>query len=456
MKKKLKALLAFVGLMPLAVNGALSANFTNEVGVVNPKLHSAHHAPMFYRRSFMDIDSDLKSLNLAASRTHDWALFNPGTRIVDTHFVFPLMKRDPNDPAAYNFKATDEAIRLTRNCGMDILYRFGPSIERTGTPHFNIKPPKYNGSFNRYADVCSHIVKHYNEGWADGYDWDIKYWEIWNEPNYTDFMWYGSSQSEFIDMFTNVLVKVKRDHPDVKVGGPAMTAWNNTTSNFFHSIISRCKKSGVKPDFVSWHYYGSDPAALVAQPAAVRKWLDSVGCTNTEMIIDEWHYDVSGHSGSWNTKSAVFTTAVLSRFQYTKLDQAYYYGIGYEGLWGLTDNCAGWNKTFYALKMFGQVTSGYTRLVKATNSSNVYILAALTEDRTKGCVLLSDYTTGNSTLSVTLDGVTSLSNVACKALDDSNDLGAATASFSGSTLKVTKPIAKAYGSYLVTFNVVLK
>ena len=436
---------------------ALTADFTNEVGRLNPKLHSAHYAPPFYRRSFINIDSDLKALNLYASRTHDWALFNGGSRIVDTHFVFPLLKRDPSDPAAYNFAATDEAIRLTRNCGMEILYRFGPSIERTSTPHFNIIAPKYDGSYARYADVCSHIVSHYNEGWANGYEWNIPYWEIWNEPDYTGYMWLATEgQNSFAEMFATVLAKVKADHPNVKVGGPAMTKWSTSTSNFFNTVIAKCKTKGVLPDFVSWHYYGSNIDELTKQPAAVRKWLDSVGCTNTEMIIDEWHYNTSGNVDNWGVKAAVFNAAVLSRFQYTKLDQAYNYGIGYEGLWGLTDNCAGWNKTYYSLKMFGQVVAGYTRLVKVTNDASVYVLGALSEDKTKGCILVSDYTTNKSALSVTMNGVSALSNISCKALDANNNLGTATAAFSGTTLKITKPTASAYGAYLVTFTLTLK
>ena len=26
-------------------------------------------------------------------------------------------------------------------------------------------------------------IRHYNEGWADGYHWNIEHWEIWNEPD---------------------------------------------------------------------------------------------------------------------------------------------------------------------------------------------------------------------------------------------------------------------------------
>ena len=32
-------------------------------------------------------------------------------------------------------------------------------------------------------------VRHYNRGWANGHEWGIRYWEIWNEPDGLDDMW---------------------------------------------------------------------------------------------------------------------------------------------------------------------------------------------------------------------------------------------------------------------------
>ena len=36
------------------------------------------------------------------------------------------------------------------------------------------------------GEVCKHIVMHYNDGWNDGYHYNIAYWEIWNEPDLED------------------------------------------------------------------------------------------------------------------------------------------------------------------------------------------------------------------------------------------------------------------------------
>ena len=34
----------------------------------------------------------------------------------------------------------------------------------------------------KWANVCKHIVMHYNAGWANGFYYNIKNWEVWNEP----------------------------------------------------------------------------------------------------------------------------------------------------------------------------------------------------------------------------------------------------------------------------------
>lgn len=69
-------------------------DFTENVGKINPALHSSGFAPVLYPRGFYTVDEELKSLNLYSARTHDWALVNHGQRIVDTHFVFPLIHAD--------------------------------------------------------------------------------------------------------------------------------------------------------------------------------------------------------------------------------------------------------------------------------------------------------------------------------------------------------------------------
>ena len=122
-----------------AQGAELSADFSVETGAVRRALHSSGYAPMI--AGFGNLPAQIKSLNFDSVRTHDLALVNAGQRVVDAHFIFPLMNLDATNPSNYYFKATDYLLELSRNIGLDIFYRLGTSIEHSGRVHFNAQIP---------------------------------------------------------------------------------------------------------------------------------------------------------------------------------------------------------------------------------------------------------------------------------------------------------------------------
>lgn len=87
--------------------------------------------------------------------------------------------------------------------------------------------------------------------------------------------------------------------------------------------------------------------------------------------------------------------------------------------------------------------------VKRTYAANIH---------PQSCTKSPDYTASKTTLSVTVSGVSALSNISCQVLDASNNLATknSAVTFSGSTLTITKPKSNDYGAYLVTFTPTLK
>ena len=80
--------------------GEVAVDFAAQRGEVNPRLHSSHICPR-YAASSANVEKDvaaLSKLNLAAWRSHDAPLVAGGQRVVDTHFIFPLLHLDPKDP----------------------------------------------------------------------------------------------------------------------------------------------------------------------------------------------------------------------------------------------------------------------------------------------------------------------------------------------------------------------
>lgn len=90
-----------------------------------------------------------------------------------------ISRRTKNDPANYDFAFTDILMRKIKECGAETIYRLGASIEHTEKKYF-VFPPE---DFEKYARICLNIIRHYNSGWANGFQYDLKYFEIWNEPD---------------------------------------------------------------------------------------------------------------------------------------------------------------------------------------------------------------------------------------------------------------------------------
>ena len=130
------------------------------------------HATDQYRSNF----EHYKAARIPYSRNHDSAVHGVygGPYSHDITCIFPDFDTDVNDPASYDFACTDEAILVCLDAGTQTFFRLGQTIEHQIKKHGTI-PPK---NFKKWAEICEHIIRHYNEGWADGYHLNIQYWEI--------------------------------------------------------------------------------------------------------------------------------------------------------------------------------------------------------------------------------------------------------------------------------------
>ena len=282
---------------------ALTADFSTETGKIRPALHSSGFGPTICSQTAQDL-ADVKSMGYAFARTHDWALINPNERVVDYFHIFPLMHLDAKDPKNYVFGPTDYLLKRTREeAGLDVFYRLGTSIEHSGKKiHFNALIPD---DVEKVAEIFAGTVRHYNCGWANGHQWNIKYWEIWNEPEGIENMWCpkegteglskeqltakrAECRAQFVKFFVIVLKRLKGEFGDsIKVGGPALCGFNEV---WLKDILDACKAAGIAPDFISWHGYRDDPMGLCDEGDKGRKLLDGYGFTKCEMIVNEWHY----------------------------------------------------------------------------------------------------------------------------------------------------------------------
>ena len=477
MKKVVSGVMAFVCGTAMA---GLEADFGTETGRIRPELHSSGFGPTICSQTAEDL-ADVKSMGFALARTHDWALVNPNQRVCDWHHMFPLAQLDATKPENYVFGPTDYLLKRTREeTGLDVFFRFGTSIEHSGDKiHFNSLIP---ADFDKAAEVLAGTIRHYNRGWANGHEWNIRYWEIWNEPDGINNMWCLPEGDEpweavtpadlakrerreaaFAEFFVKCVKRVKGEFGDsVKVGGPAMCGFSDSPKHdqiaFFRRILLACKAAGVAPDFISWHHYTSDPKCLSKSADRARRLCDELGFPNCELIVNEWHYfgpnyswadmqrssDPAAKARIWEgpdshngIRSSAFTLATLANIQRSELSQAYYYGCRHTGSWGFKNELQEKYKVFYALQLFGRIVKDYRTICASAGEKTYTLFAVKSADGAKKGLLVADYGGRERTIAIDVKGASAVKSVTL--LDHTHDLAPHAATLQGGRLVLEKP-----------------
>ncbi len=261
-------------------------------------------------------------------RTHDIEFPYGSGEYCDIHCIFPDFDKDVNDPFSYNFALTDAYLQAMVQAGTKPFYRLGNSIEPQKIKR-HVFPPKDN---RKWGEICSHIISHYNDGWADGFHMGIEYWEIWNEPDCAD-NWQGTVEA-YLALYDTASRIIKRDHPDVKVGGCAAAA---PSQDICERFLQYVKENHCPFDFFTWHGYSYMPEGPMWFADCSAALLDKYGFTEAENIYDEWNYihDWENMQPSYELRKSAFGAAyaasVLSALQHKRVDKAMYYDAQVNG-----------------------------------------------------------------------------------------------------------------------------
>jgi hypothetical protein len=303
-----------------------------EIGLIKP-LNGVNNGPTrpkaYQSRSNFSI---YKAARIPSARTHDSALYGGygGSHVADISAIFPDFDKDETDPASYDFTYTDRMLETIRMAGTEVFYRLGQSIEH-GIKKYHVGPPK---DFAKWARICEHVIRHYNEGWANGFKWNIRHWEIWNEASNNSpknpTCW-GGTDAQFYDFYEIAARHLKKCFPDLMIGGPATTGWEAWSEKF---LIEMGKRK-VPMDFFSWHSYQTTPEAVVRRAENMRRYMDENGYKNAKSYMTEWNYvrdwnhewaySLSVESGSRCLKGAAYAASVISSCQNAPVDLAHYY-----------------------------------------------------------------------------------------------------------------------------------
>ena len=415
----------------------MDINFTTPTGKIKP-MHAINNAPMHW--TFCDTFHYLTEAKIPYSRLHDTGGLMGGGIFVDIENIFPLFHADPEDPKNYDFGFTDHLLKELCAAGVKPFYRLGCTIENYHPsigPRRSIPPTDPH----KWAVICEHIIRHYNEGWADGYRMDIEYWEIWNEPDNEPVaaenpMWKGSME-EYFTLYEVTANHLKACFPHLKIGGYASCGFYeilNTSAaahsgvssrtgyfiEFFEKFLAHITTEGHEAplDFFSWHSYAGI-RENIAFAAYAREMLDKFGFTETESILNEWNPGIHRRG---TPADAAHIGAVMVAMQNASVDLLMYYDGSMESSYGGMFNPLTRTpfKAYYAFYGFGQLFGlGYQYPIEGAEygrvTDTVYALAAGNADASRRAVLL--FNLGGETTVTAPDGEWTL-----LVLDESHDL----------------------------------
>lgn len=274
---------------------------------------------------------DYKAAGFPYSRNHDSGVVGiyGGPFSHDITRIFPNFDADPENPESYDFECTDESISICLEAGTETFFRLGQTIEHQIKKHGTLPP----ADFKKWAVICEHIIRHYNHGWANGFNMNIKYWEIWNEPDLDpddadNKRTWGGTKAQFFDLYEIASKHLKSCFPDLKIGGPALAYREDWAEDF----LAEMKKRNAPLDFFSWHIYCTEPKYMTEKAERFQTMLERYGYGNAENILNEWNYIknwTNYYTYSIKTingiKGAAFTLACICEAQKSPIDMLMYY-----------------------------------------------------------------------------------------------------------------------------------
>ena len=401
---------------------SINVDFTKQVGRIK-EMHQVGQPP--FATGILSLDFSpieiIRDAGITYSRLHDVGGAFGGNRYVDIPNIFRDFDADENDPNSYDFVFTDELLKGMHQYGLKPIFRLGVTIENQAfIKAYRIHPPK---DPKKWARICEHIIRHYNEGWANGFNFGIEYWEIWNEPDNRPYssgynqMWTGTAE-QFYELYDVTTKHLKACFGDsIKVGGYGASGMYGIYYHpekygvdvpkvepdkryeidiyrveFFIGFLEYITAHSSPIDFFSWHSY-TDVGMTLVIDEFIHSKLSSYGFEKLERQLNEWNNaaKVNVHGRSY---SSAAVASMMCAMQNSHTDMLCYYDSRLTA-----SRFGGFFKplsrepvcTYYAFKMFNELYNlkNQVECIIDEPSEGFYSLAA--SDGEKSAVMIVNH-----------------------------------------------------------------
>jgi len=419
------------------------ANFSKAVRPVG-MMHGMNNGPYMHQGNFAPEFAEMGVPFVRFHETH-----SKTTKCIEIPHIFRDWDADENDEKNYFFDVTDKVVAEAVNHGITVMYRLGMGTEFDKPLLFCTMPEDPQ----KWARICVNIIRHYTDGWANGFYYDIPYWEIWNEPD-LPLYWEGDRE-RFFKLYEAASTAIREFNPRLKVGGPAI-CWPLRDDNWPEDFLKFVVEKKLPLDFYSWHFYTAKLDKIENVCSRVDEQLKEAGLYGKiESINSEWHavsleprpnprfQNIAG--GGWdlsptgNICTAVSNVAAMIIMQRHNVTKAAYYDAENRGalcgLWGVHMNK---QPQFYGFKAFNYLYQAGTECESSSEELTMQVMAA--RDEKKGYLLVTNYAEEEKTVTLELTGIPG-ADMQMYLLDETRNLDLVDTDSFGAAACVNKEIA---------------
>lgn len=308
---------------------SVSVNFEQNTAVMKDLL-GVNRLPENMEAGYKE--AGVRSVRLHDVRVNDYQYYTDFWNYDPQQYAFTTINEDfdPLDPQYYHWELLDPQIEMLSELGIDIYFRSGiswPDSIKFPTPPLTPPFDLDGRNFKNFSEVVKNTAMHFNDGWDNGFHYNIKYWEVWNEPG--GEFWKGSPE-DFYKMYHQVSTTLKQYNPDLRVGGPGAVPSTIVVPNhqYFRDFLAYLKANSVPIDFYSWHLYGiKNPYGLKYWASYVRDELDASGFTQIESHVTEINdeLDEAQENLEDDPVGAAYMLSMLFTAQESEIDKMFWY-----------------------------------------------------------------------------------------------------------------------------------
>lgn len=252
-------------------------------------------------------------------------------QFLNIHSIFPDFSADETLEESYNFLPTDLYLSSVKSVGAEIFYCFGEASEPYSKKLF-VTPP---ADKEKWARICEHILMHYNEGWANGFKWNIKYAEIWSCADTPEgFM--GSAE-DYFELYRITANHLRERFPKLKIGAYGAGGFYSLNRidateemkgyvPFMQKFLTYINREDTKAplDFFTWSCITQNPEELAMHAKYARSYLDTAGHKRVRSIISRYNTTLGQTTPALSTSFPSELAASLILIQKSQADMMFY------------------------------------------------------------------------------------------------------------------------------------